>query len=129
VGFNPAADSLAVELVCPGISSPFFTDGDPQVVKGFECLARATNPHTRFVDFEKNGYVVLDIDRHRARSEWYHLDDVRNPDSAETLAAAVQVDTGRNHITLVEDNTGIPVPQCVQQVTGAPNFAEGLSIR
>jgi alkaline phosphatase D len=128
-GYNPARDSLAVELVCPGISSPFFTDANPQLVKGLECLTRATNPHTRFVDFERNGYVVLDIDRSRARSEWYHLDDVRNPDSAEALVAAVQVDAGKTHITQVEDGTGIPVPQCVQQVTGAPNALEGLALR
>jgi alkaline phosphatase D len=121
-GYNPATDSLAVEFVCPGITSPFFTNGSPQQAKGFECLARATNPHTRFVDFEKNGYVVVDIDRTRARAEWYHLDNVRNPDSAETLAAAVQVDAGASHITQVQDNTGVPVPQCVQQVvTGSLN--------
>jgi alkaline phosphatase D len=120
-GYNPARDSLAVEFVCPGISSPFFTDPNPQVVKGFECVARATNPHTRFVDLEKNGYVVIDIDRNRARAEWYHLDSVRNPDSAEFLAAAVQVDAGKNYITKVEDSTGVPVPQCVQQMSGMPN--------
>ncbi|HWE17610.1 MAG TPA: PhoD-like phosphatase N-terminal domain-containing protein [Hyphomicrobiaceae bacterium] len=113
----------------PGISSPFFTDPNPQVVKGLECLARATNPHTRFVDFEKNGYVVVDIDRTRVRGEWYHLDDVRDPDSAEVLAAAVRVDTDKNHIVQVEDSTGVPVPQCVQQLTGTTDFTEGLSIR
>src|SRR5262249_23502729 len=117
-GYNPATDALAAELVCPGVTSPFFVDGNTQIAKQFECLARATNPHTRFVDLERNGYVVLDIDRYRARGEWYHLDNVRNPDSKELLAAAVQIDAGRNHITQVEDSTGVPVPQCVQQVTG-----------
>ena len=116
--YNPARDALAVEFVCPGISSPFFTDPNPQVVKGFECIARATNPHTRFVDLEKNGYVVIDVDIHRARSEWYHLDNVLNPDSAEVLSATVQVEAGKNHITQVDDRTGVPVPQCVQAVTG-----------
>jgi alkaline phosphatase D len=116
--YNPVRDSLAVEFVCPGISSPFFTNPNPQVVKGFECIARATNPHTRFVDLEKNGYVVIDIDIHRARSDWYHLDNVLNPDSAEVLAASVQVEAGKNYITQVDDRTGVPVPQCVQAVTG-----------
>jgi alkaline phosphatase D len=120
-GYNPSKDSLAVEFVCPGISSPFFTDPNPQIVKGFECVARATNPHTRFVDLEKNGYVVIDIDRTRARSEWYHLDNVLNPDSTEMMTAAVQVDAGRNYITKVEDSTGVPVPQCVQQMSGIAN--------
>jgi alkaline phosphatase D len=114
--YNPARDSLAVEFVCPGISSPFFTNTNSQVVKGFECVARATNPHTRFVDLEKNGYVVIDIDIHRARSEWYHLDNVLNPDSGEALTASVQVEAGKNFTTQVNDSTGVPVPQCVQQV-------------
>jgi alkaline phosphatase D len=116
--YNPARDSLAVEFVCPGISSPFFTNPNPQVVKGFECIARATNPHTRFVDLEKNGYVVIDIDIYRARAEWYHLDNVLNPDSAEVLSASVQVEAGKNFIAQVDDRTGVPVPQCVQQVSG-----------
>jgi alkaline phosphatase D len=121
-GYNPATDALAVEFVCPGITSPFFTGGSAQLAKSFECLARATNPHTRFVDFEKNGYVVVDIDRSRAQAEWDHLDDVRNPDSAETLAAAVQVAAGANHVTQVQDKTGVPVPQCVPSVaTGSLN--------
>ena len=72
---------------------------------------------------------MLDIDRSRARSEWHHLDDVLNPDSAEALVAAVEVDAGKNHITQVEDGTGVPVPQCVQQVTGTPDALERLSIR
>ena len=102
-GYQPQSDSLAVEFVCPGISSPFFTDNNPAVVKGLECFALGSNPHTRFVDFESNGYVVIDIDRYRARGEWYHLDNVRLPDSAESLAAAVEVNAGANHITFVED--------------------------
>jgi alkaline phosphatase D len=115
--FNPARDSLAVEFVCPGISSPFFTNSNPRAAKAFECIARANNPHTRFVDLEKNGYAVIDIDIYRARSEWYHIDNVLNPDSTEILAAAVQVDAGKNYITQVDDRTGVPVPQCVQQVS------------
>lgn len=116
--YNQARDSLAVEFVCPGITSPFFTDGNPQVAKTFECIARANNPHTRFVDLEKNGYVVIDIDSYRARSEWYHLDNVLNPDSPEFLAASVQVEAGKNYITQVDDRTGVPVPQCMPQLSG-----------
>jgi alkaline phosphatase D len=117
-GYNPVTDSIAVELVCPGISSPFFADPNPQVVKGLECLLLATNPHTRFVDFEKNGYVLIDIDRYRARGEWYHLDNVRAPDSAQSLATAVEVKAGANHITHVEDGTGL-AGQCTQMTAAA----------
>jgi alkaline phosphatase D len=110
-GYNPVTDSLAVEFVGPAISSPFFTDPNPAIVKGFECLALGTNPHTRFVDLERNGYMVIDIDPYRARGEWYHIGNVREPKSAETLAAAAEVLAGGNYISYIEDHTGLAV-QC-----------------
>jgi hypothetical protein len=63
------------------------------------------------VDLESNGYVVIDIDRYRARGEWYRVDNVRNPDSAQALIAAVEVANGDNHISRVFDNTGLAT-QC-----------------
>jgi alkaline phosphatase D len=102
--YDPAtgAGSVAVEFVGPAVSSPFFVDPDPAFVKGLEQFALATNPHTKYVDFERNGYMVVDIDTYRARAEYYHLDDVFNPDSAETLAAAVETQSGTHHAVLVE---------------------------
>ena len=46
--------------------------------------------------------MVVDIDRYRARAGFYHLDNVLNPDTGETLAAAVETATGQNHAVLVE---------------------------
>lgn len=103
-GYDPVtgAGSRAVEFVAPAISSPFFTDPNPALVKGLEQFALANNPHTRYVDLERNGYLLVDIDPWRTRAEWYHIDDVLNPDTAETLAAAVEVADGSNHAVLVE---------------------------
>ena len=117
-GYTAASDSLAVEFVCPGISSPFFTDPNPAVVKGLECFALQTNPHTRFVDFENNGYVVIDIDYYRTRAEWYRIADVRNPDSPQSLAATVEVAAGDNFISRLEDRTGL-ASQCTPATASA----------
>jgi alkaline phosphatase D len=116
--YDAAVDSTAVELVCPGISSPFFIDGDAAVAQRFECIAVANNPHTRFVDFEHNGYVIVDIDRYRTSGEWYHLDDVQDPVSAESLAAAVTVEAGHGFISQVDDTTGL-ASRCTPAATGA----------
>lgn len=112
VSFNPYDTALydpisgngskAVEFVGPAVSSPFFVDPDPALVKGLEQFALFNNPHTKYVDLENNGYMVVDIDRYRARAEYYHLDNVLNPDTGETLAAAVETATGQNHAVLVE---------------------------
>lgn len=94
--------SRAVEFVGPAVSSPFFVDPNPQLVKGLEQFALFNNPHTKYVDLEHNGYMVVEIDRYRARAEYYHLNNVLNPDTGETLAAAVETATGQNHAVLVE---------------------------
>jgi len=94
--------SKAVEFVGPAISSPFFVDPNPAVVKGIEQFAMFNNPHTKYVDMERNGYMVVDIDRYRTRAEYYHLDNVLNPDSGEKLAAAVETASGENHAVLVD---------------------------
>jgi len=102
--YNPLTGegSRAVEFVGPAISSPFFINPDPAFVKGVEQFALSTNPHTRYVDLENNGYMVLDVDEYRARAEFYHVDDVLNSDTAETMAAAVEVASGTRRATLVE---------------------------
>jgi alkaline phosphatase D len=102
--YDPATGtgSRAVEFVGPAISSPFFVDPDPALVKGLEQFALFNNPHTKYVDLENNGYMVIDVDRYRARAEYYHVDDVLNTDTGETLAAAVETATGQNHAQLVE---------------------------
>lgn len=103
-GYDPdtGTGSAAVEFVGPAVSSPFFVDPEPTFVKGLEQFALATNPHTKYVDLERNGYMVVEFDRYRARAEYYHIDDVLNPDTGEVLAAAVETQSGSNHAVLVE---------------------------
>ncbi len=96
------AGSQAVEFVCPGITSPFFTDPDPVAQKTLEQTALFLNPHTRYIDVESNGYVILDIDNYQIRGEWYHMDNVTDPYAGETLGAAVEVAEGSNHAVVVE---------------------------
>jgi len=102
--YDPASGtgSSAVEFVGPAVSSPFFVDPDPALVKGLEQFAVYNNPHTKYVDLENNGYMVVDIDRYRARAEYYHLNDVLNPDTGEIMAAAVETASGTHHAVLVE---------------------------
>ena len=66
--------SVATEIVAPGITSPFFLPSRTRWRrKTLEQTALFLNPHTQFVDFERQGYVIIDVDRQRTRAEWYHL--------------------------------------------------------
>ncbi len=100
------AGSIAVEFVGPAISSPFFVDPNPELIHSLEQFALYNNPHTRYVDLQFNGYMVVDLDRYRARAEYYHLDDVLNPDSGETLSAVVETASGSRSVQRVNGRIG-----------------------
>jgi len=94
--------SIAVEFVTPAVTSPFIVSADPVFIKNLEQFALYNNPHTKYVDLEKNGYMIVDIDRYRARAEYYHLDNALDPYSSESLAAKVETASGQNHAVLTE---------------------------
>lgn len=89
--------SQAVEFVAPAISSPFFVDPVPELIQGLENYAMSLNPHTHYVDLTHNGYLIVDIDRYRAKGDWFYIDDVLNPSPREFLAATVEVNTNSQH--------------------------------
>lgn len=95
--------SKAVEFVTPAVSSPFFTDPNtpPQIIQGLEQQILASNPHTQYVDFERRGYLVLDIDAYRARGEWYHINTVESPNATEQLNSVIEVAINTNHGVVV----------------------------
>ncbi len=74
---------VAAEFVAPGIASESIhryvgrvTVGQPLPYRSsvaLEALAIANNPHMRFLEFDSNGYMVVDVDRERVRSELYFV--------------------------------------------------------
>ncbi|MFO0690058.1 MAG: alkaline phosphatase D family protein [Myxococcota bacterium] len=95
--------SLGVEFVTPGITSPGI---DATIAPLLEARILAGNPQTRYVNLSQRGYLVLDVDRYRARCEWYHLANVLDPDSSERLAQVAESVAGTRRVTLVE---GVPM--------------------
>jgi alkaline phosphatase D len=95
-GYDPAsgAGSRAVELVTTSISSPAFPDPDGQVA----ALTQHVNPHMKYVDFNRRGYLLVDVTPARVLAEWWHIDRVDVPDGAQTLAVAFEVRRGAPHL-------------------------------
>src|SRR5690606_12092255 len=56
----------AVELVTPGITSPGI--GAPERARTLSEAYRRANPHVRFVDLHRRGYVLLDVTEERVVS-------------------------------------------------------------
>src|SRR5262245_28384306 len=85
-------DPVAVEFVTPAITSPF---GFP----GLADAVLAANPHLRFAEGARRGYVVLDIDSDRIEAAWWLLDMVENPaGSPESLVKVLAVADGDPHL-------------------------------
>lgn len=86
--------ALAVEIVTPGITSP----GDTR-----EAAARLEpmileNPHIRYVDLWRRGYVVLDVTPERAQAAWFHYEAPERRRVDERFAAAFAARRGESHL-------------------------------
>jgi alkaline phosphatase D len=82
--YNPAtgAGSAFVEFVAPSIST------GSSVSNSLLPLIEFTNPHMKYVDLTKYGYLVLDIDTGRVQGDWYHLSTLQSTSYTVTRAAS-----------------------------------------
>jgi alkaline phosphatase D len=105
--YDPATGrgAVAVEFVTPGITSP----GLPPTFLPAVEMARPFNPHIRWFDLIRQGYLVLDVTPERVQSAWYLYADIKRPDAAEeTFAAAWSVKAGSTR--LEQDPAATPPP-------------------
>lgn len=88
-GYNPrtGAGSLAVEFVGTSVTSPGLSDPSGSLTQ----LLMAQNPHFKYVELSRRGYMVVDITPSRVVGEWWHLDTVNTPSRQQSLAAVYQV--------------------------------------
>jgi len=105
--YDPATGkgSLGVEFVTPGITSP----GIPDIFAGLIDLAKPINPHLRYVEPKKRGFVILDVTPERTQGAWYHFEDIALPEpQAPAFATAFSVKSGSTR--LEQDAAPAPAP-------------------
>ena len=82
---------VAVEFVTPSVTARSFAEQVAPPLPGSRALLRRLvarqNPHMRFFDLERHGYLTVDIDRDRVRAEWWHVETVTERRGGERLAA------------------------------------------
>jgi alkaline phosphatase D len=105
--------SLAVEYVCTAVTSPAIDlPGASEALIG---VLQGQNPHLKYGNFEKRGYLILDITPAQAHASVWLFDDIEEPeDIAPTLAAS--------YATLAGENTAREAAE-VQAPTDAPELA------
>lgn len=68
------AGSIAVEYVCTSITSP----GISGIGNTFVPVLKGTNPYMKYIDLEKKGYLVLDINKQRTQGDWVYMSTVQS---------------------------------------------------
>jgi alkaline phosphatase D len=97
-GYNPATGegSHAVEFVGTSVSSPGIDD--PATAAGTIAALTPANPHIKYINLNKRGYMLIDADASRCVCEWWHVDSVAAISSNEAFAVAFEVQDGSNHL-------------------------------
>ena len=82
--YDPATSKgvVAVEFVTPGITSPGIAVDD--ATKEFLL---SINPHVKWVDITKRGFMTIDVDADRIHCDWWHL----TPEEIEATGVATPI--------------------------------------
>ena len=86
---------VGVEFVTPSVTSP----GSPLNVGG---LLTFENPHLKYVELTKKGFVILDVSTAKVQGDWYYVTTIDQQNSANTCQKSYYSNTGNN--TLVSTN-------------------------
>lgn len=107
--------SLAVELVTPGISSPLLSRDDAER----RDAAVQSQPHVRYAQLWKRGYMVLDVDRARVQAAWYQYENVEQPERTEPVfGAAAAAYSGERRVRMEPE----PAPSAESPGDAAPRL-------
>jgi alkaline phosphatase D len=92
---NTGAGSRAVEFVATSVTSRMILD-----TGGLgESVLRQINPHFKYIDLTRHGYLLVDADATRVVGEWWYVDSITSTSSGQSFGAAFQVQDGTRHLT------------------------------
>lgn len=135
-GYSPAtgAGSVAVEFLTPSVSAANFDENlDAATSAQFEFLINADiaplfginvgqplnyNPHLKFTDLDRNGYVLLDIKADSTQGNFYYVPTVLEPSKTEAFGAGLRTKSGDNYLV---GNQPASAPKAVQAAPAPAN--------
>ncbi|MFD2271528.1 alkaline phosphatase D family protein [Undibacterium arcticum] len=93
---NTGAGSRAVEFVSTSITSPGLRELANVTVAGLKLV----NPHFKYIELSKRGYMLVDVDATRVINEWWYVDTVASVSNVQSFGMALQVQDGARHLIL-----------------------------
>ena len=105
--YSATGESVAVELIAPGISSPaistiiaqFIPGADTAIESVFSANEAGFNQWVKYRESSRCGYLIVDVDGARVRADWWLVDDSQVPSSPVRHARTMQVKRGSRQVT------------------------------
>lgn len=95
-GYNPATGegSRAVEFVGTSVTSPGVNDPQGSTA----AFLRSQNPHFKYIDLMRRGYMLIDATPQRVVGEWWYVDTVASISNVQAFGTAFEVQAGTNRL-------------------------------
>jgi alkaline phosphatase D len=88
-------NSLGVEFIAPSVTS---ARGIP-ISKG---IVKCFNKHVKFLELDKKGFFVLDINQKRVQADWFFEETVITPTSKSSHGASFYVNKGETKLNEID---------------------------
>ncbi|MDX2178476.1 MAG: alkaline phosphatase D family protein [Bryobacteraceae bacterium] len=96
---SSGSERQAVEFVATSVTSTTGLEDSPNA-DAVEQLVYDLQPHVKYVNLTKRGYLLVDIDRDRAQGEWYHLATVATRSLEQSFAKGYLTASGSSALTV-----------------------------
>jgi alkaline phosphatase D len=83
---------VGVEFVTPSVTSP----GAPFNVGG---LISFQNPHIKYVELTKKGFIIVDISSGKIQSDWYYVNTINEQNASNSCQKSFYSNSGDNTLT------------------------------
>jgi len=91
------AGSMGVEFVATSVTTPG-ADFISNLSSFGVTLIKSQNPHMKFIDLTRRGYVILDLNHQRAQGDFYFVDRVDQVTNNEVFAEGWYCQDGTRHL-------------------------------
>ncbi|MFM2037876.1 MAG: hypothetical protein RL432_815 [Bacteroidota bacterium] len=84
---------VGVEMVTPSVTSP----GSPI---NLSALITVQNPHIKYVELTKKGFILVDITPQQVQGDWYNVNTIDQMDASNSCVKSYITNAGSNGLTL-----------------------------
>lgn len=106
--------SLGVEFVATSITS----GGAPSVP---QAIITGQNPHIRYVDLAKRGYVLLDVNKTRTQGDWYYVNTITDQNFTVESPENWYVNEGETFLRVAQQGPSVYLGELQPQAPLLPN--------